>query len=258
MSNLKNLDLTSKVGQKVNLEISFPVREGGAWKKLSAKDIFENKKVIIFSLPGAFTPTCSSSHLPRYEQLYDSFKQAGVDEVYCVSVNDTFVMNEWAQAQDIHKVKMLPDGNTDFTKSLGMLVSKDSLGFGQRSWRYSAYVENGVIKQHFIEPDVEGDPFEVSDADTMLGYLDSKAKAPKSMVLFTKPGCSFCATAKAALDDAKIQYKQISLSDAVRQEVIRALNASATPSVPLAFVDAVRLDGTEAIVEWAKSEAKKK
>ncbi len=148
------------------------------WKDVTSNSIFENKKIVVFSLPGAFTPTCSSTHLPGYEAMFDEFKTLGVDEVYCVSVNDAFVMNAWAKDQGAVNVKMIPDGNGEFTRKLGMLVKKENLGFGMRSWRYSMYVENGVVQKAFVESefgdDCPNDPFEVSDAQTMLTYLQSK------------------------------------------------------------------------------------
>ncbi|EGG99683.1 Peroxiredoxin family protein/glutaredoxin [gamma proteobacterium IMCC2047] len=148
------------------------------WKDLSTDEIFKNKNVVLFSLPGAFTPTCSTSHLPRYEELYEEFQAQGVDAVICLSVNDAFVMYQWGKSQNADKVFLLPDGNAEFTRKMGMLVDKSNLGFGQRSWRYSMYVENGEIKQRFIEPGYEDncpiDPFEVSDADTMLNYLKNR------------------------------------------------------------------------------------
>ncbi len=148
------------------------------WKDVSSDDIFKGKNVVLFSLPGAFTPTCSTSHLPRYEELYADFKAQGVDAVVCISVNDAFVMFQWGKSQNAKNVFLLPDGNGEFTRKMGMLVDKRNLGFGQRSWRYSMYVENGEIKKLFSEPgfqdDCPTDPFEVSDADTMLNYLKSR------------------------------------------------------------------------------------
>jgi len=145
------------------------------WEDKTSDEIFGGKKIVLLALPGAFTPTCSSTHLPRFEELYDEFKKEGVDEIYCLSVNDAFVMFQWGKNLGIEKVKLLPDGSADFTRKMGMLVKKDNLGFGQRSWRYSAYIEDGEIKQMFVEPGFEDDcpvdPFEVSDADTMLQWL---------------------------------------------------------------------------------------
>ena len=148
------------------------------WKDLTTDEIFKGKNVVLFSLPGAFTPTCSTSHLPRYEELYEEFKAQGVDAVVCLSVNDAFVMFQWGKSQNAKNVFLLPDGNGEFTRKMGMLVEKSNLGFGPRSWRYSMYVEDGEIKQLFQEDGFEDncptDPFEVSDADTMLNYLKSR------------------------------------------------------------------------------------
>ena len=148
------------------------------WQNVSSDEIFKGKKVVVFALPGAFTPTCSSTHLPGYEAVYDEIKALSVDEVYCLSVNDAFVMFQWGKAQNVSKVKFIPDGSGDFTRGIGMMVKKDNLGFGERSWRYSFYAEDGIIKKAFIEPgfsdNCPDDPFEVSDAQTMIGYLKSR------------------------------------------------------------------------------------
>lgn len=148
------------------------------WQDVSSDDVFKGKKVVVFALPGAFTPTCSSTHLPGYEANYDEFKAAGIDEVYCLSVNDAFTMYQWGQHQNAENVKLLPDGNGDFSRGMGMLVKKENLGFGDRSWRYSMLVEDGEIVKMFSEPGKEDncptDPFEVSDADTMLNYIKGR------------------------------------------------------------------------------------
>ncbi|MDX1460618.1 MAG: peroxiredoxin [Xanthomonadales bacterium] len=145
------------------------------WEDLGTKDVFKGKKVVVFALPGAFTPTCSSTHLPRYEELYEQFKAEGIDEVYCLSVNDAFTMYQWGKHLGVENVKLLPDGSGHFTRGMDMLVDKDNLGFGLRSWRYSMLVEDGEVVKMFIEPGMEDncptDPFEVSDADTMLAYI---------------------------------------------------------------------------------------
>lgn len=145
------------------------------WQLVTSDEIFKGKNVVVLALPGAFTPTCSSTHLPGYEARYEEFKQLGVDEVYCLSVNDAFTMYQWAQKLGVKNVKMLPDGNADFTRKMGMLVRKENLGFGERSWRYSMHVVDGEIKRMFVEPNFsdncETDPFEVSDAGTMIEYV---------------------------------------------------------------------------------------
>lgn len=145
------------------------------WEDLTTDDVFKGKNIVVFSLPGAFTPTCSSTHAPGYEAKYDEMKSLGVDEVICLSVNDAFVMYQWKKHLGLEKVFMLPDGNGDFTRDMGMLVKKNNLGFGDRSWRYSMHVVDGVIKKMFIEEgkadNFGDDPFLVSDAETMLTYL---------------------------------------------------------------------------------------
>jgi len=148
------------------------------WKDLSTKEIFAGKKVVLFALPGAFTPTCSSTHLPGYEQRFDEFKALGIDNVVCLSVNDAFVMYQWGKSLNVAKTFLLPDGSGEFTRKMGMLVNKDNLGFGMRSWRYSMLVDDGTIRKVFSEPgftdNAQTDPFEVSDADTMLKYLKNQ------------------------------------------------------------------------------------
>lgn len=147
------------------------------WQDVGSSEIFGDRKVIVFALPGAFTPTCSSTHLPGYERQYEEILGHGIDEVYCLSVNDAFSMYQWSKNLGIEKVKMLPDGNGDFTRLMGMMVKKENLGFGYRSWRYSMYVEDGEIKKIFSEPgqvdNCADDPFVCSDVDTMLAYLQS-------------------------------------------------------------------------------------
>ena len=190
-------------GQRVP-NVTFKTRRDHEWVDLTSDDIFAGKNVIVFSLPGAFTPTCSSSHVPRYNQLAPVFSAHGIDEIICVSVNDAFVMSEWALSQNADRVTFLPDGNGEFTDGMGLLVGKEDLGFGKRSWRYSMLVRDGEIAKMFIEPQEPGDPFQVSDADTMLEYLDPNAEKPHNVTVFSRPGCPFCAKAKGLLRDAGI------------------------------------------------------
>jgi len=151
------------------------------WQDRTAAEIFDGRRVVLFALPGAFTPTCSSTHLPGYEDQHDKFVAAGIDEVICLSVNDAFVMFQWGKAQGVSKITMLPDGSGRFTRHMGMLVDKDNLGFGYRSWRYSMLVENGEITKLFKEPgfadNAADDPYEVSGADTMLNHIKTSAAA---------------------------------------------------------------------------------
>lgn len=161
-------------------DIFFHTRENGEWSHKSTDYLFGGKRVVVFALPGAFTPTCSTYQLPGYEEKYDEFKQAGIDEVYCLSVNDSFVMNAWFKDQGIQNVKPLPDGSGEFTYAMGMSVNKANLGFGFRSWRYAMVVNDGVIEEIFEEPGKVGncpaDPYEISDPDTVLGWIRTGVK----------------------------------------------------------------------------------
>lgn len=170
VNNVPDVELMTRVRDE-SVEGENPFR----WEVKSTKDLFAGKKVIVFSLPGAFTPTCSSNHLPRYEELYEDFKAQGVDEIICISVNDAFVMFKWGLEQGNKNVFLLPDGNGEFTRKMGMLVDKSNIGFGMRSWRYSMLVNDGAIEKMFSEEGFSdncgSDPFEVSDADTIMAYL---------------------------------------------------------------------------------------
>nr|MDJ0808428.1 glutathione peroxidase [Gammaproteobacteria bacterium] len=196
-----------------------------------------------FALPGAFTPTCSSTHVPRYNQLAPQLKAQGIDEIVCVSVNDAFVMNEWQREQHADNITFLPDGNGEFSRGMGMLVDKQDLGFGERSWRYSMLVRDGVIEKMFIEPEVAGDPFEVSDADTMLAYIAPDAAKPMDVTVFTREGCPFCARAKGMLQDTGIQYEELVLNRHYREASLRAVAGVST--VPQVFVNGERIGGSD-------------
>jgi glutaredoxin-like protein len=209
-------------------QATFKARPDDQWRDITTDELFKGKTVVLFSLPGAYTPTCSSTHLPRYNELAPLFKQNGVDATVCVSVNDAFVMNEWKQGQEAANIDVIPDGNGDFTKGMGMLVDKRDLGFGQRSWRYSMLVKDGVIQKMFIEPEKEGDPFEVSDADTMLHYINPEARVPEPVVMFSKPGCPHCARAKATLKANGVPFTDISQDQKINTSVLRAVSGEMT------------------------------
>jgi thioredoxin-dependent peroxiredoxin len=145
------------------------------WQDVTTYDLFAGKRVILFSLPGAFTPTCSTYQLPGFEQNYDHFKALGIDDIFCLSVNDSFVMNKWAQDQNLQNVKVIPDGSGLFTAGMNMLVQKDNLGFGVRSWRYAVIVDNGKVEKWFVEPGIEHncatDPYGETSPENILKYL---------------------------------------------------------------------------------------
>ena len=189
--------------------------------------------------------------MPRYNQLEPSFRANGIDDVICLSVNDAFVMDEWKRSQKADRVTFLPDGNGDFTDGMGLLVGKEDLGFGKRSWRYSMLVRDGVVEKMFVEEEVPGDPFSVSDADTMLEYLDPNSKAPHDVTIFSRPGCPFCARAKGLLRDAGIEFEELVLNRDYTDRTLRAV-ANAT-SYPQVFVDGKHIGGSDELQEWLQA-----
>jgi peroxiredoxin/glutaredoxin len=227
------------------------ITEQGGLQAVSSAEVFEGRTVVVFALPGAFTPTCSSAHVPRYEELAKPLAAAGVDEIVCVSVNDAFVMDAWGRDQGVNAVRLLADGNGDWTKAMGLLVDKRSLGFGQRSWRYAMLVRDGVIERQFIEADVPGDPYEVSDADTMLTYLDpSHATHGHDIVLFTKQGCGHCRRAKAMLAEAGLDYADVPATPGM----LRAVSA-VEQTTPRVFVDGTLIGGADELGAWLANKA---
>jgi len=236
-----------KEGQRVP-DVTFRTRVNSNWQDLSSEEVFGGKSVIVFSLPGAFTPTCSSSHVPRFNQLAPTFRKHGIDEIVCMSVNDAFVMNEWKDTQQADEITFIPDGNGAFTEAMGLLVDKEDLGFGKRSWRYSMLVRNGIIEKMFIEPQQPGDPFEVSDADTMLGYIAPRVPAPLDVTVFSRPGCSHCARAKGMLRDAGIEFEALELNKDFSDRTLRAVSAAKT--VPQVFVNGHLVGGADELESW--------
>ena len=228
-------------GQSVP-SVTFKTRQNGEFVDVTTDDIFKDKTVVVFSLPGAFTPTCSSTHLPRYNELAGVLKENGVDEIVCMSVNDAFVMDAWKENQEAENITVIPDGNGEFSAGMDMLVDKSDLGFGKRSWRYSMLVKNGIIEKQFIEPDVAGDPFEVSDADTMLNYINPNAEKPRAISIITRPGCPFCINAKAMLSNNNIAYEEIVLGDGASLRSVRAMTGLET--VPQVFIDGTHIGGS--------------
>jgi glutaredoxin-like protein len=242
--------ITNIEGNKIP-ETTFHTLSNGEWRDVTTAELFNNRRVVLFSLPGAFTPTCSSTHLPRYNVLAAAMAQLGVDEVLCLSVNDGFVMEAWSKDQEAENVRLLPDGNGDFTRGMGMLVDKSDLGFGPRSWRYSMVVNDGIIEKMFIEPEVEGDPFQVSDADTMWDYLATGQAKPSDVTVFTKPGCPHCARAKGILSERGMNYEEITLGSGISTSTLRAVaNADTVPQI---FIDGRHIGSADDLEEFMKS-----
>ena len=244
------MSLTSfndKSGQAVP-QVTFAMRVNDEWVNRTSDELFKGKTVVVFSLPGAFTPTCSSTHLPRYNELADTFKAHGVDDIICISVNDTFVMNAWAAEQDAANVTLIPDGNGQFTEGMGLLVDKADLGFGKRSWRYSMLVKDGIVEKMFIEPNKPGDPFEVSDADTMLAYIAPDAKKQEATTILTKPGCPFCTKAKALLQSKGIQYEELVMGKDLSFTSLKALSGRET--WPQVFIGGKHIGGSDDLAAY--------
>lgn len=246
-------DAESYKGRRVP-DATFKLRtEDGRWQDLTTDALFKGRTVVVFSLPGAYTPTCSSSHLPRYDELVDVFKENGVDEVVCISVNDPFVMNEWKHAQQVENVRLVPDGNGEFTERMGLMVDKSQLGLGKRSWRYSMLVRDGVIEKMFIEPEKEGDPFEVSDADTMLKHINPDAKPPEPVLIFVKPGCPYCARAKQLLEEHDMHYEEVLQGIHIKSRGLRAV--CGRDQWPQVFIGGKLIGDSKALEEYFRTAA---
>lgn len=228
---------------KIIPQVTFHCREADQWVNRDTQQLFAGKRIILFALPGAFTPTCSSSHLPRYNQLVGQFSALGVDAVYCLSVNDSFVMNAWQEDQQADQITFLPDGSGEFSDAMGMLVDKSEIGFGKRSWRYSMLVNDGVIEKMFIERDVPGDPFEVSDADTMMQYLDPNHKEAEGITVFTRPGCGHCARAKALLAEQGLSFEEVILGQGISHSGLKAVTGQLT--VPQIYINGEHIGGAD-------------
>ncbi len=237
----------NKEGQRVP-DTTFKTRQDHDWVERSSADIFAGKTVIVFSLPGAFTPTCSSSHVPRFNQLAPAFRTHGIDEIICISVNDAFVMNEWQEEQRANNLTFLPDGNGEFTDKMGLLVGKQDLGFGKRSWRYSMLVRDGIIEKMFIEEELPGDPYSVSDADTMFSYLAPNAAKPLDATLFTRKGCGYCAKAKELLRAAGIEFEELLLNRDYTDRTLRAV--AGRTSFPQVFIAGAHIGGADELEAW--------
>jgi len=225
-------------------EVTIRTRVEGRWHDVETRALFAGRTVVVFGLPGAFTPRCSGGHLPRDQELAPAFFERGVDEIVCVSVNDAYVMDAWKAHQGADDITFLPDGNGEFTRGMGMLVDKRSLGFGERSWRYSMLVRDGVVEKMFVEPERDGDPFEVSNAETMLDHLAPGMGAPPDVLLFTRPGCPFCFRAKARLEEAGLAYEEVAASP----RRLRAI--SGRTSAPQVFIDGRHIGGSDDLDAW--------
>ncbi|CAH1072486.1 glutathione peroxidase [Candidatus Nitrotoga sp. 1052] len=240
--------LQSREGHEVP-KVTFPIRVDNEWQKVTSDALFKGKTVVLFALPGAFTPTCSSAHLPRYNELAEVFKKNGIDSVICLSVNDPFVMAAWKEDQHAENIYFLPDGNGEFSAGMGLLVDKSDIGLGKRSWRYSMLVKDGVIEKMFIEAEEPGDPFKVSDADTLLNYINPNASLPAQITLFSKPGCPHCARARKMLTEKGYRFEDIELgSHGISFSSLKAVTGQGT--TPQVYIDGQHIGGSDELEAW--------
>jgi len=240
--------LKSREGQKVP-NVTFPIRVKGEWQKVDSDTLFKGKTVVLFALPGAFTPTCSNKHLPRFNELASVFKANDIDSLICLAVNDPFVMETWQTAQHTENIEFIPDGNGEFTEGMGLLVDKSAIGLGKRSWRYSMLVKDGLIEKMFIEPEEKGDPFKVSDADTMLNYINPKASPPPRVTFFSQPGCQHCARARKMLIEKGLRFEEIELgSHGISFSSLQAVSGQGT--TPQVYVEGQHIGGADELALW--------
>ena len=240
--------LHSREGHEVP-KITFPIRVDNEWQKVTSDALFKGKNVVLFALPGAFTPTCSSAHLPRYNELAEVFKRNGIDSIICLSVNDPFVMAAWKEDQHAENIYFLPDGNAEFSAGMGLLVDKSDIGLGKRSWRYSMLVKDGVIEKMFIEAEEPGDPFKVSDADTLLNYINPNASLPAQITMLSKPGCPHCARARKMLTEKGYRFEDIELgSHGISFSSLKAVTGQGT--TPQVYIDGQHIGGADELEAW--------
>ena len=216
----------SREGERVP-DVELAELTDGNVKKYGSRELFGGRKVILFALPGAFTPTCSTAHVPGYVAHLKSFRDAGIDDVVCLSVNDPF---------------------GEFTRAMGMSIDHRDAGLGTRSWRYSMLVNDTVIEKMFIEPDVPGDPFEVSDADTMLNHLRPGRKEIGPVLMLARHGCPYCAKAKQVLSDRGVAFDAVYLGDELTMQGVKA--ASGAAKVPQVFIDGKLIGGSDQLEKF--------
>ena len=230
-------------GMALPRDLRLDVLRADKWQGVSGAELFGERVVVLFGLPGAYTPTCSSLHLPRFDQLAPLLRDAGVDEIVCVSVNDRFVMQRWAREERVARITLLADGNAALTRALGMLVDKTGDGLGWRSWRYALVIRDGKVAKAFVEPPDPGDPYTVSDADSVLRYLRPDAKLPDEVLLVGRDGCPHCARARELLQQAGFEYVEWQPDPHDRIRALGALTGRHT--VPQIFLNGRYIGGAD-------------
>jgi glutaredoxin-like protein len=237
----------TRVGSQVPSVELAELRDGNV-KRVSSAELFGERRVVLFALPGAFTPTCSTAHVPGYVARLKDFRQAGIDDVVCLSVNDPYVMDAWQRSERAEGVHFVADPYGEFTQAMGMSVDHRDASLGTRSWRYSMLVDNGKIEAMFIEPDVPGDPFEVSDADTMFKHLRPDQKSTGIAFMLARQGCPHCARAKDLLTQRGIPFEAIYLGDELTMQGVKAASGAAT--VPQVFIEGRHIGGADQLADY--------
>lgn len=215
----------------------------GQWQRIVSDELLGSTTSVLFALPGAFTPTCSAQHLPRYEELAPLIRSHGVDQVLCLAVNDPYVMARWGREQGLREVVLVSDGNGEFSRKMGMLLDQSDQGMGRRSRRYSMLVRRGRIEKLFAEPQQTGDPYTVSDADTLLDWLAPRWPHPPRIAMLTQDGCPHCAQARQLLGEHRLGFEELKLDDARRSRVLGAIAGALT--TPQVFIDGQRIGGCD-------------
>jgi len=224
-------------------DVEFQYIARGRMETLPASELFSGQTVALFALPGAFTPTCSNRHVPRFQELADALREEGVDEIVCLAVNDPWVMAAWAADQACPAIRFLPDAEGAFTQQLGMNVALP--GLGERSRRYAMLIRHGVIEKAFVEPEEEGDPYGVSDADTLLAYLNPRSPALRPVAVFARNGCPFCERALELLRAHGLRFEVIHVGGPISMNAVKAVSGQAT--VPQVFIGGRHIGGAEAL-----------
>jgi peroxiredoxin/glutaredoxin len=240
-------DRSSRAGSQVP-DVELAELVDGNVKRFPSGDLFRGRRIVLFALPGAFTPTCSTAHVPGYVARLQDLRAAGIDDVVCLSVNDPFVMDAWKRSEKADGLRFIADPYAEFTRAMGMSIDHRDASLGTRSWRYSMLVDDGKIEMMFIEPDVPGDPFEVSDADTMFTYLKPGAQTLGSAFMLARHGCPHCARAQELLTRDGIAFEAIYLGDELTMQGVKA--ASGVATVPQVFIEGRLIGGADQLSEY--------
>jgi peroxiredoxin/glutaredoxin len=222
----------------------FRMRWGGEMADVTTADLFDGRRVVLFGLPGAFTPTCSSAHVPRFVELAPFLRRHGVDDVICIAVNDAHVMEAWQRDQKADAITFVPDGNGDFHRALGLLADKRREGMALRARRYAMIVNDGTIETALVEPDAPGDPYDVSSADEVCNVLGLGGVRPDDVVVFTRPGCGWSEKARRLLERSGLPYDGVDL----HPRGIRAVSGRTT--TPQVFIAGVHVGGYDDLERW--------